>query len=69
MSCYIVQETDGTSRFTLEDGSGFLILEDCAAVPPGPGVGGPPIRGSRRRRREQIGDEEAVISLVLSVLD
>lgn len=29
MSCYLVQETDGVSRFTLEDGSGFLLLEFC----------------------------------------
>ena len=33
MSCYLVQETDGVSRFTLEDGSGFLLLEFCP--PPG----------------------------------
>lgn len=24
---YLVQESDGTSRFLLEDGSGFIILE------------------------------------------
>ena len=69
MSCYIVQEIDGTSRFTLEDGSGFLVLEDCIPAPPGDIViGGLPIRRSRRRNREQIGDEEAVISLTLSEL-
>ena len=33
MSCYLVQEVDGTSRFTLEDGTGFLLLEFCP--PPG----------------------------------
>jgi len=32
-TCYIVQESDGTSRFILEDGSGFLILEDCIPTP------------------------------------
>ncbi len=59
MSCYIVQETDGVSRFELEDGSGFLLLEDCIPVPPsgGPTMGGEARRG-RRRRLEQIGDEE-----------
>ena len=70
MSCYIVQEIDGSSRFTLEDGSGFLVLEDCIPAPPGGDIviGGLPIRRSRRRNREQIGDEEAVISLTLSEL-
>ena len=33
---YLVQEPDGTSRFTLEDGSGFILLE--AATPPTPEV-------------------------------
>ncbi len=70
MSCYIVQEVDGVSRFTLEDASGFLVLEDCIPTPGGGDivVGGLPIRRSRRRHREQIGDEEAVISLTLSEL-
>ena len=27
--CYLTQESDGTSRFTLEDGSGSLALESC----------------------------------------
>ena len=67
MSCYIVQEIDGSSRFTLEDSSGFLVQDNCIPVAPQPGVGGPATRG-RRRRREQIGDEEAVISLTLSEL-
>jgi hypothetical protein len=25
---YLTQEEDGTSRFTLEDGSGFILLEE-----------------------------------------
>ncbi len=65
MSCYIVQEDDGSSRFTLEDGSGFLILEDCVPVtPPQPGVGGPMTRG-RRRRLEQIAEED-MLGVILS---
>jgi hypothetical protein len=32
---YLVQEEDGTSRFTLEDGSGFILLED-GVTPPTP---------------------------------
>lgn len=34
---YLVQEEDGTSRITLEDGSGFLLLEESDSAP---GVGG-----------------------------
>ena len=69
MSCYLVQEIDGSSRFTLEDGSGFLVLEDCIPTPGGGDiVAGGPVRRGRRRRREQIGDEEAIISLVLNEL-
>lgn len=71
MSCYLVQEIDGTSRFTLEDASGFLLLEDCAPTPPPqPGVGGP-LRRGRRRRRESIFDsmeEEAIMSVLLDEL-
>ncbi len=66
MSCYIVQEVDGVSRFTLEDGSGFLILEDCTPVtPPQPGVGGPMTRG-RRKRLEQIMAEDDWLAVILS---
>ncbi len=65
MSCYLVQEQDGVSRFTLEDGSGFLLLEDCTpVVPPEPGVGGP-LRKGRRRRLEVISDEEDWLAVVL----
>lgn len=74
MSCYLVQETDGVSRFTLEDGSGFLLLEFCP--PPGgveynpigdvtppsvEGRQGPYVRGQRRRLTE---DEEDLIFLL-----
>jgi hypothetical protein len=31
---YLVQEADGTSRFTLEDGSGFILLESGVVPPP-----------------------------------
>lgn len=66
MSCYLVQEDDGTSRFTLEDGSGFLLLEDCGGVtPPEPGAGGP-LRKGRRRRLEDILDEQDWLAAVLS---
>lgn len=39
-TCYIVQESDGTSRFILEDGSGFLVLEDCVPTAAGDSVMG-----------------------------
>ena len=29
---YLVQEEDGTSRFILEEGDGFLILEESTAA-------------------------------------
>ncbi len=66
MSCYLVQE-DGTSRFILEDGSGFLLLEDCTPTPPGgeTPIGGGPVRRGRRKRREVIGDEEDWLAVVL----
>lgn len=66
MSCYLVQEDDGVSRFTLEDGSGFIVLEDCVpSIPVGPGVGGP-MRKGRRRRLEMIGEEDDWLAVVLS---
>jgi hypothetical protein len=34
MDEYLVQESDGTSKFTLEDGSGSLLLEVAAASDP-----------------------------------
>jgi hypothetical protein len=81
VSCYLVQETDGTSRFTLEDASGFLLLEFC---PPAGGTDFPvgdshpglpladlgpanPVRRGRRRRLEIITDEEELISVLLDV--
>lgn len=69
MSCYLVQETDGTSRFTLEDGSGSLLLEFCPPGPPSPdvGAGGPEMR-ARRRRREMLIEEEDLMSVLLSEL-
>jgi hypothetical protein len=35
---YLVQEEDGTSKFTLEDDSGFILLEESASSG-GAGVG------------------------------
>lgn len=68
MSCYIVQESDGVSRFTLEDGTGFLLLEFCP--PPGGGdiVAGGPLRKGRRRRLEVIMDEDDWLAAVLNEL-
>ncbi len=63
MSCYLVQEIDGVGRFELEDGSGFLVLEACVPVPPTPGMGGEPRKG-RRRRLEQIAEEEMLASVL-----
>ena len=69
MSCYLVQESDGVSRFTLEDGSGFLLLEECEEPP----VGGDTLpMGDRRLYHERIRrhpvseDEMWVISVILS---
>lgn len=63
MSCYIVQETDGVSRFTLEDGTGFLLLEGC--VPPAPG-GDLPIGGMDRKHRRRLTPEEDWLAVILS---
>jgi hypothetical protein len=65
MSCYLVQEVDGVGRFELEDGSGFLVLENCVPTPPTPGVGGPMTRG-RRKRLEQIMAEDDWLAVVLN---
>ncbi len=65
MSCYLVQEIDGVGRFMLEDGSGFLLLENCIpVVPPEPGIGGP-LRKGRRRRLEVISEEDDWLAVVL----
>ena len=67
MSCYLVQEIDGTSRFTLEDGSGSLLLEFCPPAPPG----GDQRKGGRslaRRRYEQMLEEEEMLAVLLSEL-
>lgn len=85
MSCYIVQEADG-SRFELEDESGFLLLEFCPpsgaeynpvgdSSPPlaladlGEALEGLPVRRGRRRRREDIFDQDDdIITILLSEL-
>jgi hypothetical protein len=33
MTDYVVKEADGTSRFQLEDSSGFLLLEQASGAP------------------------------------
>ena len=65
MSCYLVQEIDGVGRFELEDGTGFLVLDNCTPVPPEPGLGGP-LRKGRRRRLEVISEEDDWLATVLS---
>ena len=63
MSCYIVQETDGSSRFSLEDLSGFLVLEDCIPTAAGQSVmGGTPealaaIEAAAARLNAQRGEQ------------
>jgi hypothetical protein len=68
-NCYLVQEIDGVSRFTLEDSSGFLLLETCEEPP----VEGPPLgMGDRRLYHERIRrhpvseDEMWIITTILS---
>ena len=71
MSCYLVQEEDGVSRFILEDGSGWILLEFCDEPPP---FGDEPWRrgGDRRlhheviRRQPPSEDEMFLISVILS---
>ncbi len=67
MSCYLVQEVDGVGRFELEDGTGFLLLEQCP--PPAPG-GELPIGGYDRKRRRRLGggsDEEWLAVILLEM--
>ena len=70
---YLVQEVDGTSRFTLEDGTGFVLLEAAGPAPPPapPATGGYAI-SIRRRLRGRVGrivdaDEEDLIALSLAL--
>lgn len=37
---YLVREEDGTSRFTLEDGSGSILLETAVEIPDTGATGG-----------------------------
>jgi hypothetical protein len=80
VSCYLLQETDG-SKFELEDDSGFLLLEFCPdggeynpigdrspALPLADLSDALPVRRGRRRRREVITDEEILISVLLDEL-
>ncbi len=68
---YLVQEEDGTSRFTLEDGSGFILLEESGGVTPTPEPTGGQI-SVRRRLRGRVGrvidvDEDDLIALTLAL--
>jgi hypothetical protein len=65
MSCYLVQEIDGVGRFTLEDGSGFLLLDNCVPAVP---ADGPPIGGydRKRRRRLEAGTDDEWLAVILS---
>ena len=59
MSSYLVQEEDGTSRFTLEDSSGFLLLEDGTTPAPTPAPSGGPgilLRPPRTHLRPDRGE-------------
>ena len=63
MSSYLVEETDGISRFTLEDGSGFILLEQTAVtVTP---TGGFVVSVRRPTRRLVISDDDALVALTL----
>lgn len=70
MSCYIVQEEDGVSRFELEEGGGFLVLEDCVPGGVEDVVGGGQARHGRRRRLEDIltQDEEDALAVILTTV-
>lgn len=70
MSCYLVQEIDGVGRFTLEDGSGFLVLEDCIPEPPGGELpfGGGDRRVHHERIRRRNPDEDDVEVFISSIL-
>ncbi len=71
MADYLVQEVDGTSRFTLEDGTGFILLEAGAPPPPPQETGGGAIsvrrRVSGRVRRVVDADEDELIALTLAL--
>lgn len=68
---YLVQEEDGTSRLTLEDASGFLLLEESSAGPTptvveGGGIIIPRRRLAARLRQEGLEEDEAIaLSLLL----
>ena len=70
---YLVQEVDGSSRFTLENGSGFVLLESGSPPPPTPtAVQGGSIIIPRRRLKIHLDgkqgleeDEAIALSLLL----
>lgn len=68
---YLVQETDGTSRLTLEDGSGSLLLEiavEVAATTTGKRPSGllrnPQVEAQIEAFRRQLDDEDAIATLL-----
>ena len=72
MSDYLVQEADGTSRFTLEDGSGFILLEaGVAPAPPETGGGAISVRRrlpGRARRLTGLDDEAVALTILLRTI-
>lgn len=66
---YLVQESDGTSRFTLEDGSGFILLEQASPTPPVVAGGGGIVIQRRvpiiRRYRGHLEEDEAIALSIL----
>jgi hypothetical protein len=72
VSSYLVQEEDGVSRFTLEDGSGFILLEAQGPAPAAaPGGGIISVRRRRRidiRRITQDDDEALALTLLLRTI-
>lgn len=68
---YLVQEADGTSRFTLEDGTGSLILETAVEIPDTPTTTTAHApRGQHnpyRIERVPTNDDDIVIALILSL--
>lgn len=70
MASYLVQEEDGTSRLTLEDGTGFILLEESGVTPTPTVVQGGGIIIPRRRivtrlRQEGIEEDEAIALALL----
>ena len=64
---YLVREEDGTSRFTLEDGSGSLLLETAVEV--ADSTGGLHRAGRRIPLEfQRVTEDEDAIAAVLALL-